>query len=69
LIFGSALYKQRDRSAFFQTELKAYLKRRNIMEVPIRYTASHQRTNHSALMDAFANLFRLFLSRMAGKLW
>jgi dolichol-phosphate mannosyltransferase len=56
------------RGHFFQTEIKVYCRNLKITEVPIHYRAPSQNVNAAVIMDAFANLFRLFRHRLAGNL-
>jgi len=56
------------RGHFFQTEIKAYCRDMQIVEVPIHYRAPSQRVTGSVILDAFKNLFRLFRERLAGNL-
>lgn len=58
----------RSRGHFFQTEIKAYCRKLKTVEVPIHYRSPSQNVNTSVLLDAFANLFRLFRMRLAGRL-
>lgn len=59
----------KSRGPFFQTEIKAYLGRLNIAEVPIRYkNASHVLT-HKSLEDSLSGLWRLFLLRLSNRLF
>ena len=56
------------RGHFFQTEIKAYCRKFKVAEVPIHYRAASNSVNMRVLNDAFANLWRLFRLRLAGKL-
>jgi dolichol-phosphate mannosyltransferase len=58
----------RSRGHFFQTEIKAYCRNMRTAEVPIHYRAPSQNVNTAIIMDAFKNLFRLFIKRVAGDL-
>ena len=56
------------RGHFFQTEIKVYCRNLRITEVPIHYRAPSQNVNTTIILDAFANLFRLFRLRVTGNL-
>lgn len=56
------------RGPFFQTEIKAYCRDLNVVEVPISYRSPSHNINNASLHDAFGNLWRLFRMRLAGKL-
>jgi dolichol-phosphate mannosyltransferase len=56
------------RGHFFQTEIKAYCRKLRVAEVPIHYRAASNSVNVRVLKDAFANLWRLFRLRLAGRL-
>jgi len=56
------------RGPFFQTEIKAYCRHRRTIEVPIHYRSPSHNLNSSTIQDAFANLWRLFRLRVAGRL-
>lgn len=58
----------RSRGHFFQTEIKVYCRNLRIIEVPIHYRVPSQNVGPAVIMDAFKNLFGLFLKRLAGKL-
>lgn len=58
----------RSRGPFFQTEIKAYCHRLNIVETPIHYRAATHDIGSSALKDSFSNLWRLFRLRLQGGL-
>jgi dolichol-phosphate mannosyltransferase len=55
----------RSRGHFFQTEIKVYCHKMRIAEVPIHYRAASDSVNNKVLGDAFANLWRLFHSRVS----
>jgi len=58
----------RSRGPFFQTEIKSYCRNLNTAEVPIHYRSPSHNLNYSTIQDAFANLWRLFRVRLAGRL-
>jgi dolichol-phosphate mannosyltransferase len=58
----------KSRGPFFQTEIKTYCRNLRIAEVPIRYRAPSHHVNRTSIADAFANLWRLFRLRLAGRL-
>ena len=58
----------RSRAHFFQTEMKAYCRQLRTTEVPIHYSAASESVNLPVVKDAFANLWRLFRLRLAGRL-
>lgn len=53
---------------FFQTEIKAHCRKLKVTEVPIHYKSASPSVNSSAIIDAFKNLWRLTMQRVAGKL-
>jgi len=53
---------------FFQTEIRTFAHRFKIIEVPIVYNASTGHVHRKAILDAFRNLYRLFLLRLKGEL-
>ncbi len=58
----------RSRGHFFQTEIKAFCHKLNIIEVPITYSNPSVSVNGSVLFDSFSNLGRLFIMRLKGQL-
>jgi dolichol-phosphate mannosyltransferase len=56
------------RGPFFQTEIKTYARKLNIVEVPIQYRAPSHMVGKDAINDAFRGLGRLFVLRCSGKL-
>jgi dolichol-phosphate mannosyltransferase len=56
------------RGPFFQTEIKAYCRKLDVAEVPIRYAGASHNVGSAALQDSFRNLWRLFRLRLAGDL-
>jgi len=58
----------RSRGPFFQTEIKAYCRKMNMVELPIHYRAGSHHFHPRGLQDSFANLWRLFLLRLRGRL-
>lgn len=58
----------KSRGPFFQTEIRAYCHRLDIVEVPIHYRGASHKINGTALKDAFRNLWRLFRLRAQGGL-
>ncbi|UCF44624.1 MAG: glycosyltransferase [Planctomycetota bacterium] len=58
----------RSRGHFFQTEIKAYCRDMQIVEVPIHYRAPSTNVDAGVVADAFSNLWRLFRKRLAGDL-
>ncbi|MBA3974981.1 MAG: hypothetical protein C0504_12290 [Candidatus Solibacter sp.] len=56
------------RAHFFQTEIKAYCRNLNFVEVPIRYEAASPGLSGPALADSFRHLWRLTRMRMKGEL-
>lgn len=56
------------RGHFFQTEIKAFCRKFNVVEVPIHYSQPSAGVNSKVLADSFKNLWRLFKMRMSGKL-
>ena len=58
----------KSRGHFFQTEIKAYCRKMKITEVPISYSTPSENVNTTVIMDAFGNLFRLFVKRLTGNL-
>ncbi|HSH40006.1 MAG TPA: glycosyltransferase [Chthoniobacterales bacterium] len=55
------------RGPFFQTEMKTYARRMKITEAPIQYRAASHNVGNKQIKDAFANLWRLFTMRLAGR--
>ena len=58
----------KSRAHFFQTEIKAYCRKLICAEVPIQYSEPSENVNMNVLLDAFKNLFRLFIMRLKGSL-
>ena len=58
----------KSRGPFFQTEIKAYCRNMNIVEIPIHYRVDGTNINRRTLHDSFLNLGRLFTVRLRGKL-
>lgn len=58
----------KSRGHFFQTEVKAYCKNMNFIEVPIHYKNPSSNINKMVLNDAFWNLLTLFKKRLSGRL-
>ncbi|MHC4265543.1 MAG: glycosyltransferase [Planctomycetota bacterium] len=58
----------KSRAHFFQTEIKAYCRKLKYAEVPIQYSEPSENVSFAVLLDAFKNLFRLFLMRLKGSL-
>jgi dolichol-phosphate mannosyltransferase len=58
----------RSKAHFFQTEIKAYCRKLKCAEVPIQYSEPSENVSFSVLLDAFKNLFRLFVMRLKGSL-
>jgi dolichol-phosphate mannosyltransferase len=58
----------RSKGHFFQTEIRAYCRELNVVEVPIEYRAPSRSVNNAVLADAFLNLARLVGERVRGKL-
>jgi dolichol-phosphate mannosyltransferase len=58
----------KSRAHFFQTEIKAYCRKYKTAEVPIQYSEPSENVDFSVLVDAFKNLFRLFMMRLKGSL-
>ncbi|MBE0660692.1 MAG: glycosyltransferase [Bryobacteraceae bacterium] len=56
------------RAHFFQTEIKAYCRNLNYVEMPIRYEAASPGLSGPALADSFKHLWRLARMRMKGEL-
>ena len=56
------------RAHFFQTEIRAHCRRLRVAEVPIRYRVTSNSVNRRVVIDALANLGRLFRLRLAGRL-
>lgn len=53
---------------FFQSEIKTHCRNLKVAEVPISYRAASPSVNSNVVKDALNNLFRLFFSRLQGKL-
>jgi len=58
----------RSRGPFFQTEMKTYIRKLNVVEVPIQYRTPTHAIGRTALADALLNLWRLLRARLAGAL-
>ncbi len=58
----------KSRGHFFQTEIKIYCRKMNIIEVPIHYRLPSNRLTCNAITDAVACLFDLFKQRLVGRL-
>jgi dolichol-phosphate mannosyltransferase len=58
----------RSRGHFFQTEIKTYCRKMNVVEVPIHYQRPSENVNAAVLLDSFKNLFGLFFRRLKGEL-
>jgi dolichol-phosphate mannosyltransferase len=58
----------KSRAHFFQTEIKAYCRNLNYVEMPIRYEAASPGLSGPALADSFRHLWRLTRMRMKGEL-
>ena len=58
----------RSRAHFFQTEIKVHCRGLRIVEIPIHYRAPSPRLGSSSVTESFAQLWRLFKLRLAGKL-
>ena len=56
------------RAHFFQTEIKAYCRKLQFVEVPITYRAASPGLGISSLSDAFRQLWRLYRLRREGRL-
>jgi dolichol-phosphate mannosyltransferase len=56
------------RGPFFQTEIKAFARKMNICEVPIRYSSPSHAVGNAALKDAVGGLLRLFRLRLQNAL-
>lgn len=56
------------RAHFFQTEIKAYCRNLNYVELPIRYEAASPGLSGPALADSLKHLWRLTRMRMKGEL-
>ena len=50
------------KGGFFQTEIRTYAHKFNITEVPITYIDPSKKKMTKSLMDAFINLFKLFIN-------
>jgi dolichol-phosphate mannosyltransferase len=53
---------------FFQTEIKAHCRNLRIAEIPIQYNAGSHDVGSRAIVESFANLWRLFQLRLSGGL-
>ena len=53
---------------FFQTEIKAFCRHLNIIEVPIEYSNPSNSVDSTVMKDAFLNLWRLFRMRLKNQL-
>ena len=58
----------RSRGHFFQTEMKAYCRDLEVVEVPIRYETGSDSVTNGVLVDAARNLLRLIRMRLTSKL-
>ena len=58
----------RSKGPFFQTEIKVYCRRMQVVEVPITYDAATHRVRASALWESLVNLSYLVRMRMSGRL-
>ncbi len=58
----------RSRGPFFQTEIKAYCSRLDVVEVPIRYRSATTRVSGGALLDALRSVGVMFVFRVTGRM-
>ena len=56
------------RAHFFQTEIRTYCRNLRVAEAPITYRMASPRLRNSAIVEALAQLLRLFYLRLVGRL-